>query len=133
MEQQRFRYNKYNWNLIICYDVIPKDEAYILTLLQPIITNKELIQSAINTLYNKNNAFTCTDFNNKLSVVSISRTSSPSEFINSITHESKHIMEDICSYYDIPLYGEESAYMIGEIVMIMFKVFKKYICTCCYC
>ena len=71
-----------------------------------------------------NKGFTYSNTNKHISFVCITDTTSKREFINSIAHEAKHIMENICEEYNIPLKGEPSAYMIGEIVMNMFDVFK---------
>ena len=130
MTKQHFKYYKYNWNIIVYYNTSSVDKHDIAKILHSIKTPYTKIVSALSTLYKLNQGFTCTSFNLKTSIVSISRASSPKQFMNSIAHEAKHVVEDICAYYNITLKGEESAYMIGEITMIMYNKFKEYICEC---
>lgn len=44
--------------------------------------------------------------------------------MNTIVHEAKHVQSHICKYYDVPEDGEQAAYLIGFIVMRMFRMFK---------
>ena len=78
----------------------------------------------------KNSGFTHTNFNERLSIVAIGKADSKKQFLNTIVHEAKHVQSHICMYYDIPEDGEDAAYLIGYIVMEMYKIFNKIICQC---
>ena len=85
------------WRIIVCYDV---------------------------NLEQEDSGFTYTNFNNKLSIVGIGKTTSKKEFINTIVHEAKHVQSHICHYYNVKEDGEDAAYLIGYIVMKMYNKFK---------
>ena len=130
MRIQYIKYCKYDWNIIIYYNTSIKDKKEILYLLKYLKCNKKDINKSIYLLNYYNKAFTCTNSKLKLSFVCINKTTNEAQFMNSLSHEIKHVVEDICATYDISLKGEESAYMIGEITMIMFHIFKDIICNC---
>lgn len=75
-----------------------------------------------------NSGFTHTDFNKKLSIVGIGHSTSKEQFLNTIVHEAKHVQSHICRYYNVPEDGEDAAYLIGYIVMKMFKSFRTQLC-----
>lgn len=88
------------WKLIICYNVfLGQDDA----------------------------GFTHTDFSKKLSIVGIGITTSKKQFINTISHEAKHVQSHICQYYQVSEDSEDAAYLLGYIMMKMYEVFKYYI------
>ena len=74
-----------------------------------------------------NAGFTHTDFSKKLSIVGIGMTTSKKQFINTISHEAKHIQSHICQYYQVSEDSEDAAYLLGYIMMKMYEVFKYYI------
>ena len=88
------------WKIIVCYNVY---------------------------LGQDNAGFTHTDFSKKLSVVGIGMTTSKKQFINTISHEAKHIQSHICQYYQVSEDSEDAAYLLGYIMMKMYEVFKYYI------
>ena len=74
---------------------------------------------------------TYSNFGKRETVMVISLTSSPSEFLNSWEHEKKHLARHIEQAYDIDPYSEDAAYLEGEIAQKMFPVAKKFICEHC--
>ena len=54
-------------------------------------------------------------------------TTSRKQFINTISHEAKHIQSHICQYYQVSEDSEDAAYLLGYIMMKMYEVFKYYI------
>lgn len=71
-----------------------------------------------------NSGFTHTDFDKKRSIVGIGKTDSKEQFMNTIVHEAKHVQSNICEYYEVPEDGEQAAYLIGYLVMRMYRCFK---------
>lgn len=71
--------------------------------------------------------FTHTDFNKRRSIVGISYSSSKEQFLNTIIHEAKHVQSHICRYYNIAEDSEDAAYLIGYIIQVMYKEFKRMI------
>ena len=75
----------------------------------------------------KNGGFTYTDFKKKQSIVGIGKSTSDAQFLNTITHEAKHVQSHICNYYKVKEDSENAAYLIGYIIQRMFEVFKSLI------
>ena len=75
-----------------------------------------------------NSGFTRTDFNKRLSIVCIGIADSRAEFLNTIVHEAKHVQSHICRYYGVEETGEDAAYLIGYLVMKMYKGFHSLLC-----
>jgi hypothetical protein len=71
-----------------------------------------------------NSGFTVTDYSKRLSVVAIGLTDSKAQLVNTISHEVKHVQSNICEYYEVPEDGEQAAYLIGYLVMRMYRCFK---------
>lgn len=74
---------------------------------------------------------TYSNFMRRETVMVISRTSSPEEFLNSWAHEKKHLARHIEQAYGIDPFGEEAAYLEGTIAQKMFPVAKLFICEHC--
>lgn len=124
MTKQSIKYEQYNWDIIVYYNVNKSNEEDIINKLLDLNCTAQIINEVKLLITKLNKGFTYSNTNKHISFVCITDTTSKREFINSIAHEVKHIMENICEEYNIPLKGEPSAYMIGEIVMNMFDVFK---------
>lgn len=75
----------------------------------------------------KNSGFTYTNFDKKQSIVGIGKATNKAQFLNTITHEAKHIQSHICKYYNVKEDGEDAAYLIGYIVQQMFHTFRNII------
>lgn len=78
-----------------------------------------------------NTGITYSNFYRKVTVMVISITSTPSEFLNSWMHEMKHLARHIEQAYGIDPYGEEAAYLEGGIAQKMFIVARNFICEHC--
>lgn len=74
---------------------------------------------------------TNSDFAGRNTVMVISLTSSPAEFLNSWLHEMRHLSRHIEQACGISPYGEEAAYLAEEIGQRMFPVAKRFICEHC--
>lgn len=61
------------------------------------------------------------------SIMGIGWTDSPEEFSNTLVHEINHLHDDICTYYNLPTYGEFASTIAGDIAMAMYKGFLKYL------
>lgn len=78
-----------------------------------------------------NTGITYSNFKLGETVMVISLTSTPAEFLNSWEHEKNHLARHIEQAYGIDPYSEEAAYLEGEIAQKMFPVAKMFICEHC--
>ncbi len=73
---------------------------------------------------------TYSNYKKKKSVMVISKTSSPQEFANSVSHEGRHLEDHIAIAYDMEMGGEEIAYLAGYLGKKLSKDMQMFICTC---
>lgn len=99
MVKQLFHIKKY-WAVAVCYDA---------------------------DLGEVDSGFTQTDFNKRLSIVCIGKSSSRDEFMNTAVHEAKHVQSHICRYYGVREDGEDAAYLIGYLLMRMYPVLRRFL------
>lgn len=103
------------------------EEDFLLFTLDRIGASERQIERMREIIAMQDSGFTFSG--EKESVVYISTSSSRREFLNTYVHEIRHLTNDICSYYDIPLDSEESAYIAGELTECNFSYVHKLICS----
>lgn len=65
------------------------------------------------------------------SVTVIGRSTSWSQFFDTVLHETKHLVDDIIAGYDVMNYGEPPAYLQGYIGRQMAPMIRRLACPCC--
>lgn len=78
-----------------------------------------------------NTGITYSNFGKRETVMVISLTSTPAEFLNSWTHEMQHLCRHVAQAFGINPYGEEAAYLAGDVAQKMFPVARKLLCEHC--
>ena len=107
------------WNIVVNYDVTPKDWPYIEKQLYAINATDGDIDKAYRKFYNPNEAFTISDDRERMSLVCIGWTTSRAEYHNSVVHEIDHVQRDVMEYYDVDCGSEDAAYLQGYIAQEM--------------
>lgn len=74
-----------------------------------------------------NVGFTHTNYKKRLSIVGISPTITCEEFENTLIHELRHLVDDICVYYGVKLNSEKAAYLSGYLIKRMYRFYREYI------
>ena len=133
MIRQDFYIDEYGWHVRIYYAVTTYWAGRILSDMERIgCRSVELAKAWRNLrLGDLNTGITYSNFREGETVMVISRTSSPEEFLNSWEHEKKHLARHIEQAYGIDPFGEEAAYLEGTIAQRMFPVARKFICEHC--
>ena len=130
---QEFKLENWNWRVRVFYvvDFIPID--FIIEELKGIGCTQQDIDSAINVLDsgNDNRGITFSNSEERESIIVIGETSCPAQFSNSFDHEKLHLAMHIAKVEDIDPFGEELAYLIGEIGLQTFPVAKRFLCEHC--
>lgn len=128
---QSFYIDKYDWQVMVLYEVSYNNKDYVISLLETICSDNNLIDKAIANLNLRkyNTGFTYSDLDKHCSIIVIGKTTSNLEIVNTIVHEANHLKSHIATAYDIDEKGEEVCYLIGGIVRTMFRVFSKIICS----
>ena len=126
---QSFYIDKYDWQVVVLYEVSYYNKSYVINLLKRICNNDKIINQAANNLALRkfNTGFTYSDLDTQRSLMVIGKTDSIRELFNTIVHEANHLKSHIATVYNINEKGEEVCYLIGDIVRTMFRVFSKII------
>ena len=133
MIRQDIHLYQYGWHARIYYAVTTYWTERIANDLWDIGCRGSSLAKAIRSLKagDVNTGITYSNFRERETVMVISRTSSPEEFLNSWEHEKKHLARHIERAFGIDPYGEEAAYLEGTIAQKMFPVARKFICEHC--
>lgn len=132
MLRQYFTIPKYDWEVYVYYHVNHYYIDEILKRLRSIgCPHNHLSDAYYNMASNKlNTGFTYSNDKYRSSVMIISDTSSPAQFMNSYDHERQHLINHILEVFDISPTGEEAAYLAGDIGQLMYPKAKYFLCKC---
>ena len=78
-----------------------------------------------------NTGITYSNFGRGETVMVISLTSTAAEFLNSWMHEMQYLCRHVAEAFGIDPYGEEAAYLSGDVAQKMFPVARKLLCEHC--
>lgn len=133
MIRQDIHLDPYGWHARIYYAVTTYWTERIANDLWDIGCRGNSLAKAVRNLKagDLNTGITYSNFQDGETVMVISRTSSPEEFLNSWEHEKKHLSRHIEQVFGIDPYSEEAAYLEGAIAQRMFPVARKFICEHC--
>ena len=130
---QDFILKHWDWHVKVFYivDLIPID--FIIEELYELGCNEHDVQSAIDVLDSgdNNRGITFSNDKERKSIIVIGETSCPAQFSNSFDHEKLHLSMHIARVDDIDPFGEELAYLAGEIGLQTFPVAKRFLCEHC--
>lgn len=133
MIRQEIYLPKYDWMVRIYYSVTTYWTSRIIFDLRAIGCHGTHLENARASLarHELDTGLTYSDFEGRRTVMVISRASSASEFLNSWIHEMLHLCRHVCRAFGIDPYGEEAAYLSGDVGQKMFRVAKRFVCDCC--
>lgn len=130
---QEFTLTKWDWRVRVFYvvDLIPID--FIIEELYGIGCTERDIDNAVKVLDNgkDNRGITFSNDEERESIIVIGETSCPAQFSNSFDHEKLHLTMHIARVDDIDPFGEELAYLAGEIGLQTFPIAKRFLCEHC--
>lgn len=133
MIRQRIYVARYGWEVTVYYDSRSWDAGEILGELDEAGVDDETYYRAAHNLMAgvENTGLTYSDLRHGFSVIVLSHTSSKAEFASTWYHEVKHCAEHIAEAYGIPLEGEPTAYIGGELARSMQPVAARLMCPTC--
>ena len=127
MFAQYIKLKRWDWNILVYYNVDKNNLEQIEESLISLGCSKNDIKAALTTLQHKNAGCTFTNTDKHMSLVCIGKAVNSDQFINTAVHELDHVQSHICEYYNIDLSSETAAYLIGNMVMRMYKILKLYV------
>lgn len=131
MIKQLFRIDKYDWKVIVLYEISYRDTDYVINMLKQMDAPDYILRSAYKNVNEgqPNTGFIYSDYDKQRSIIVVSKTTSNQELIDTIVHEANHLQSHIATVFNLDEKGEEVCYLIGDIVKRMYKVFNKIIST----
>jgi len=89
--------------------------------------NIQTIKAVYENMYSqKAKAVTCSNPDRHISIVIFNEHKRVDDYINSIVHEAEHIKQAMLRAYNIKDAGENPAYTIGYLVMMMYRGFREF-------
>ena len=124
---------KYGWHVRVYYAVTTYWAERIINDMERVGCDGRQLQRAYGSLRrgDLNTGITYSNTAGGETVMVIGLTSSPAQFLNSWLHEMRHLSRHIERACGISPYGEEAAYLAGDIGQRMFPVARKFICEHC--
>lgn len=123
---------KYDWLVHVYYAVTCYWVDEIMNQLEFIHCPESILRKSYRNLKacQLDTGITYSNYRLKETVMVVGLTSSPEEFMNSLDHERKHLEAHIAQAYNISPYGEEIAYLSGDIGQSIFNEVQMFICDC---
>ena len=103
MIKQKIYLEKYDWDVLVFYGMQKADVDEVCDSLVQIGCTGSAVDSA--------------------RVVSVSRTTSEYEFVNTVTHEMFHIVSHVCDSLGIDMKSEEPCYLMGWLCQAVSRIF----------
>ena len=126
---------KYRWH-VHCYFAVDKYYTEeILDVLETLGCSDAVYNRVADKMERneKNAGFTYSNKIARETLMVIGRASSTAEYVNSISHELRHLCDDIASVVGIHDSGEEVAYLTGDIASQIADVIEVLVCNCLNC
>ena len=127
--------DRYDWH-VFCFLAVDRYYTdWICDLLQQIGISDDVLQDAYRHLQRADidTGFTFSNKAERVSVMVVGLTSNKAEFLNSFTHELRHLCDDIAIASGIALSGERVAYLTGDVAMALAQTIEPFMCSCEHC
>lgn len=133
MIRQKFKIEKYDWQVYAFYDADQYCNDEITERLEELHLPKDYVRSAYSILDTgkRNYGITLTNSKERTSAIIITRTTNASQFVNSFSHEIYHLTNHIARVSGIDFNSEEICYLSGYISQQMFSSCRRLMCDCC--
>lgn len=117
MIHQRVNLQKIDWVVDIFYDTRPQDADEMIDRLWDMGCAERYLRKAYKLLKSgvPNEGLTYSNPYERRSLIVIGHTNDCFQFINSLSHEKQHIEQAICRADNLDPYGEDIAYISGDI------------------
>lgn len=112
----------YDWNVIMYFDVTPRNTDEVLAALRDIDCPRGIMRECGRQIDGGecNEGFTYSNFKRKTTIISIGRVDSLAEFFNTFSHEQGHLVAHIAECFGISMHSEEAAYLKGDITEMLY-------------
>lgn len=124
---------RYDWYARIYFAISHYHVEDVARSLREIDCPQGIYRQAIRNMVREdvNTGFTYSNKNRRRTVMLVGKADSGKEFLNSFTHEERHLADDIAKTFGMEMAGEEVAYLTGDISLKLADLVCHYSCDCC--
>lgn len=132
MKVKEFEIPRYGWCVRVFFAVTRYNIYDIMYALEGINCPERILRRVYNNLRNQkmDTGFTYSNRRIRKTVMVIGLTTSPAEFLNSLEHELRHLVDDVAMATNVGLSGEKVAYLTGDINLYLWDDIHDFICCC---
>lgn len=132
MIKQYIHLDKYDWRIRVYYEVDAVWKDKIMGDVMDIGIKGKDARTAVAMLKKQevDTGFTYSNLDEGESVVVVFYGSSAAQFFNSLIHEIFHVHKHICESKGIDPFGEEAAYLMGDLCGEIYPKIKHLLCGC---
>ena len=105
-----------SWGIIVCYGFDMLDWDEMAAVMDAFGMDEENIRKAIRILSDYNTGLCISRSDLRMSCIFVSKTTSRSQFWDTLEHELTHAAVSIIDYYDEPYNDEPAAYLSGYLM-----------------
>lgn len=132
MIKQGFDIGTRDWYIMAYYNIHTERElTEVADILRSVYCSAPAITEAVDVLSEPDHGYTFTNYDERLTLMFMSKATSAEQLYDSIQHELKHAVEHISEFYGVDPRSEESAYLQGEIARNMFGAAAMAVCPKC--
>lgn len=133
MIRQEIALRDYGWRVVVFYAVTRYDIDAVMDELHAVGCDGKFARQAWENMTSEkvNTGLTYSNYMQRSSVVVIGLTTSASEFLNSLVHETHHLVAHIGKALGLDVMGEDVCYLHGELARDMFSVCHSLMCDDC--
>lgn len=128
MRTRYFEIGDRDWAILLCWDYDLMDYDDMWAIMKSIGASDERAKKALRVLSKPDTGMTMTSMRDMMSVVFVSETSNDEQWLDTLLHEIKHVVEHIGEFYRVDPQSEPSAYLQGEIGRLLFPIIMQRLC-----
>lgn len=124
---------KYDWHARVYFAISKYNIEDVARSLREIDCPERILRQAIRQMVRGevNTGFTYSNKRRRRTVMLVGKTDTGEEFLNSFSHEQRHLCDDIANAFGMHMSGEEVAYLTGDISLKLADIVCHYSCDHC--
>lgn len=133
MRTRTLHIDRCSWTVQVFCSVHGRDADEVAQALEGIGCPYGILREAVSLLLSDEDDCGLTYSNRAMrrTVMVVGRASSPAEFLNSITHESRHLEAHIAQTLGLDPWGEDICYVAGDIAAALYDIAGPFLCPEC--
>lgn len=134
MLRRSFGIEKYDWHVDFFFAITHYEQLPIVSIMEEMDAPRKVMQRVVEKMTEGkiDTGFTYSNPYQRRSIVVIGHSSRGAQFLNSFTHELRHLTDDIAIECGMKMAGEEAAYLTGDVAMKVADIVCDFSCNHCH-